>query len=80
MLIWYSGKEEKLLKLSHVSRIIPGQRTVSLYYYAFCWEKKISCEALLLISFFPFSANWWDFVMRPVRIENFLKHDLKSYL
>ncbi|XP_010242447.1 PREDICTED: uncharacterized protein LOC104586793, partial [Nelumbo nucifera] len=27
LLIWYSGKEEKHLKLSHVSRIIPGQRT-----------------------------------------------------
>ncbi|XVE54814.1 hypothetical protein DITRI_Ditri03aG0112800 [Diplodiscus trichospermus] len=26
-LIWYSDKEEKQLKLSHVSRIIPGQRT-----------------------------------------------------
>lgn len=29
ILIWFSGKEEKHLKLSHVSRIIPGQRTVS---------------------------------------------------
>ncbi|XVF24448.1 hypothetical protein REPUB_Repub13aG0128800 [Reevesia pubescens] len=27
VLIWISGKEEKYLKLSHVSRIIPGQRT-----------------------------------------------------
>ncbi|KAL5720035.1 hypothetical protein ACHQM5_012746 [Ranunculus cassubicifolius] len=27
ILIWFSGKEEKHLKLSHVSRIIPGQRT-----------------------------------------------------
>ncbi|KAF5181373.1 Regulator of chromosome condensation [Thalictrum thalictroides] len=27
VLIWFSGKEEKHLKLSHVSRIIPGQRT-----------------------------------------------------
>ncbi|XP_034705069.1 PH, RCC1 and FYVE domains-containing protein 1-like [Vitis riparia] len=27
VLIWLSGKEEKRLKLSHVSRIIPGQRT-----------------------------------------------------
>nr|GLL32479.1 uncharacterized protein LOC109152407 [Ipomoea trifida]GMD21464.1 PH, RCC1 and FYVE domains-containing protein 1 [Ipomoea batatas]GMD23044.1 PH, RCC1 and FYVE domains-containing protein 1 [Ipomoea batatas]GMD24460.1 PH, RCC1 and FYVE domains-containing protein 1 [Ipomoea batatas]GME04301.1 PH, RCC1 and FYVE domains-containing protein 1 [Ipomoea batatas] len=26
-LIWFSGKEEKYLKLSHVSRIISGQRT-----------------------------------------------------
>lgn len=30
MLIWYSGKEERQLKLNQVSRIIPGQRTVSL--------------------------------------------------
>ncbi|EPS59802.1 hypothetical protein M569_15002, partial [Genlisea aurea] len=27
VLIWFSGKEEKQLKLSHVSRIISGQRT-----------------------------------------------------
>uniref|UniRef100_A0A803MYA4 PH domain-containing protein n=1 Tax=Chenopodium quinoa TaxID=63459 RepID=A0A803MYA4_CHEQI len=27
VLVWYSGNEEKHLKLSHVSRIIPGQRT-----------------------------------------------------
>ncbi|CAA0813202.1 Regulator of chromosome condensation (RCC1) family with FYVE zinc finger domain [Striga hermonthica] len=27
VLLWYSGKEEKKLKLSHVSRIISGQRT-----------------------------------------------------
>ncbi|GFQ02894.1 ultraviolet-b receptor uvr8 [Phtheirospermum japonicum] len=27
VLIWYSGKEEKHLKLSHVTRIISGQRT-----------------------------------------------------
>ena len=27
MLIWYSDKEEKQLKLSNVSRIIPGHRT-----------------------------------------------------
>lgn len=27
VLIWFSGKEEKHLKLSHVSRIISGQRT-----------------------------------------------------
>ncbi|XP_010683221.2 PH, RCC1 and FYVE domains-containing protein 1 [Beta vulgaris subsp. vulgaris] len=27
VLIWYSGREEKQLKLSQVSRIIPGQRT-----------------------------------------------------
>ncbi|XP_050903904.1 PH, RCC1 and FYVE domains-containing protein 1 isoform X2 [Lathyrus oleraceus] len=28
VLIWFSGKEEKHLKLSHVSRIISGQRTI----------------------------------------------------
>jgi len=28
-LIWYSGREEKKLWLNTVSRIIPGQRTVS---------------------------------------------------
>lgn len=28
-LVWYIGKEEKKLRLIHVSRIIPGQRTVS---------------------------------------------------
>ncbi|XP_074284695.1 PH, RCC1 and FYVE domains-containing protein 1-like [Silene latifolia] len=27
LLLWYSGNEEKHLRLSHVSRIIPGQRT-----------------------------------------------------
>eukprot|EP00252_Welwitschia_mirabilis_P008654 TRINITY_DN20650_c0_g1_i1.p1 TRINITY_DN20650_c0_g1~~TRINITY_DN20650_c0_g1_i1.p1 ORF type:complete len:1115 (+),score=250.60 TRINITY_DN20650_c0_g1_i1:356-3700(+) len=27
VLVWYSGKEEKHLRLSHVTRIIPGQRT-----------------------------------------------------
>ncbi|GAV62006.1 RCC1 domain-containing protein/FYVE domain-containing protein/BRX domain-containing protein/Mcp5_PH domain-containing protein/BRX_N domain-containing protein [Cephalotus follicularis] len=32
-LIWYSGKEEKQLKLSHVSRIIPGQRTAIFQRY-----------------------------------------------
>ena len=29
VLIWFSAKEEKHLRLSHVSRIMPGQRTVS---------------------------------------------------
>ncbi|KAF8378430.1 hypothetical protein HHK36_029769 [Tetracentron sinense] len=33
LLIWYSGKEEKQLKLSHVSRIIPGQRTAIFQRY-----------------------------------------------
>lgn len=27
VLLWYSGKKEKHLKLNHVSRIVPGQRT-----------------------------------------------------
>ena len=31
MLIWYSGKKVKQLKLSNVSRIILGQCTVSFY-------------------------------------------------
>ena len=42
ILIWFSGKEEKRLKLTNVSRIISGQRTVSFltwlgnhwYYFA----------------------------------------------
>ncbi|XP_015576845.1 PH, RCC1 and FYVE domains-containing protein 1 isoform X1 [Ricinus communis] len=33
MLIWYSGKEEKQLKLSQVSKIIPGQRTAIFQRY-----------------------------------------------
>lgn len=33
VLIWYSGKEEKQLKLSQVSRIIPGQRTAIFQRY-----------------------------------------------
>lgn len=33
ILIWFSGKEEKQLRLSHVSRIIPGQRTVSYHFW-----------------------------------------------
>ncbi|KAB1994180.1 hypothetical protein ES319_D13G081900v1 [Gossypium barbadense] len=32
-LIWYSGKEEKQLKLSQVSRIIPGKRTAVFHRY-----------------------------------------------
>ncbi|AEE31928.1 P-loop containing nucleoside triphosphate hydrolases superfamily protein [Arabidopsis thaliana] len=28
-LVWYSGKEEKQIKLSQVLRIVPGQRTIS---------------------------------------------------
>ncbi|EPS63615.1 hypothetical protein M569_11169, partial [Genlisea aurea] len=33
VLIWFSGKEEKHLKLSHVSRIISGQRTPIFHRY-----------------------------------------------
>ncbi|RDX61814.1 PH, RCC1 and FYVE domains-containing protein 1, partial [Mucuna pruriens] len=33
LLLWYSGKEEKKLKLSTVSRIIPGQRTATFQRY-----------------------------------------------
>ncbi|XP_043706595.1 PH, RCC1 and FYVE domains-containing protein 1-like isoform X2 [Telopea speciosissima] len=33
LLIWYSGKEERQLKLNHVSRIIPGQRTAIFQRY-----------------------------------------------
>ncbi|KAM1018345.1 hypothetical protein ACFX15_039235 [Malus domestica] len=33
VLIWYSGKEEKYLKLSQVSRIVPGQRTQTFQRY-----------------------------------------------
>lgn len=43
VLIWYSGKEEKQLKLSHVSRIIPGQRTVSLYCCALATQVLVKC-------------------------------------
>lgn len=34
-LIWYSGGEEKILWLSTVSRIIPGQRTVSIWLFRY---------------------------------------------
>ncbi|TKY58824.1 E3 ubiquitin-protein ligase HERC2 [Spatholobus suberectus] len=33
LLLWYSGKEEKQLKLSTVSKIIPGQRTATFQRY-----------------------------------------------
>lgn len=33
LLIWYKGKEEKHIKLSTVSRIIPGQRTATFQRY-----------------------------------------------
>ncbi|KAE9607938.1 hypothetical protein Lal_00039992 [Lupinus albus] len=33
LIIWYSGKEEKQIKLSTVSKIIPGQRTATFQRY-----------------------------------------------
>lgn len=47
-LIWFSDKEEKHLKLSRVSRIISGQRTVSfllnnIYHYAALIYLKLIC-------------------------------------
>ncbi|OVA01155.1 FYVE zinc finger [Macleaya cordata] len=33
VLLWFSGKEEKQLRLSHVSRIVPGQRTAIFQRY-----------------------------------------------
>ncbi|XP_059638765.1 PH, RCC1 and FYVE domains-containing protein 1 [Cornus florida] len=33
VLIWYAGKKEKQLRLSHISRIIPGQRTAIFQRY-----------------------------------------------
>lgn len=37
ILVWYSGKEEKHLKLSQVSKIIPGQRTVRYNLIVLLW-------------------------------------------
>ncbi|RVW31236.1 PH, RCC1 and FYVE domains-containing protein 1 [Vitis vinifera] len=44
MLIWYSGKEEKQLKLNNVSRIIPGQRTDQMTFLSWLlmWFEAIS--------------------------------------
>lgn len=42
--VWYHDKEEKQLELCHVSRIIPGQRTVSLS---------------IPTSFFPYKGNFF---------------------
>ncbi|KAG7022112.1 hypothetical protein SDJN02_15841, partial [Cucurbita argyrosperma subsp. argyrosperma] len=54
VLIWFSGKEEKHLKLSHVSRIISGQRTVSLQF------------KIIIISEYPIQNNYyWEY-----RIQN----------
>jgi len=48
-LIWYSGRKEKQLKLSNVSKIIPGQRTVS------------SCNHYLVIFLFVLIAYKCNF-------------------
>lgn len=52
MLIWFSGKEEKHLKLNHVSRIMPGQRTVCPHALTsfFSSSKIIHKEILWIIS------------------------------
>lgn len=43
-LLWYCGKTEKRLKLSSVTRIIPGQRTVSLFLVdVFLWSADSEC-------------------------------------
>ncbi|KAL5747426.1 hypothetical protein ACOSP7_024429 [Xanthoceras sorbifolium] len=46
LLIWYSGKEEKQLKLSHISRIIPGQRTTIFQRYP---QPKKECQSFSLL-------------------------------
>lgn len=46
VLIWFSGKEEKLLKLSHVSRIMPGQRTTIFQRYP---RPEKECQSFSLI-------------------------------
>ncbi|CAN6444048.1 unnamed protein product [Victoria cruziana] len=46
VLIWYSGKEEKHLKLSHVSRIVPGQRTAIFQRYP---RPEKECQSFSLI-------------------------------
>ncbi|KAG8068991.1 hypothetical protein GUJ93_ZPchr0005g14373 [Zizania palustris] len=47
ILIWFSGKEEKQLRLSHVSRIIPGQRTAIFQRYP---RPEKECQSFSLIS------------------------------
>ncbi|KAG8085423.1 hypothetical protein GUJ93_ZPchr0010g9979 [Zizania palustris] len=47
VLIWFSGKEEKQLRLSHVSRIIPGQRTAIFQRYP---RPEKECQSFSLIS------------------------------
>ncbi|XP_010926966.1 PH, RCC1 and FYVE domains-containing protein 1 isoform X1 [Elaeis guineensis] len=46
VLIWFSGKEEKHLKLSHVSRIMPGQRTAIFQRYP---RPEKECQSFSLI-------------------------------
>ncbi|KAG6494444.1 hypothetical protein ZIOFF_049470 [Zingiber officinale] len=46
LLIWFSGKEEKHLKLSHVTRIIPGQRTAIFQRYP---QPEKECQSFSLI-------------------------------
>lgn len=46
MLIWFSGKEEKHLKLNHVSRIMPGQRTAIFQRYP---RPEKECQSFSLI-------------------------------
>ncbi|ERM94419.1 hypothetical protein AMTR_s00010p00256680 [Amborella trichopoda] len=43
ILLWYSGKEEKQLKLSQVSRIIPGQRTSVSFAKSFALKLSLVC-------------------------------------
>ncbi|KAL0926186.1 hypothetical protein M5K25_002395 [Dendrobium thyrsiflorum] len=46
MLIWFSGKDEKHLKLNHVSRIMPGQRTAIFQRYP---RPEKECQSFSLI-------------------------------
>lgn len=43
MLIWYYGKDEKHLELCNVTKIIPGQRTVSLLNF-FLTSRRCLCK------------------------------------
>ncbi|KAJ6831907.1 uncharacterized protein M6B38_343410 [Iris pallida] len=45
-LIWFSGKEEKHLRLSHVARIMPGQRTAIFQRYP---RPEKECQSFSLI-------------------------------
>ncbi|KAG0503128.1 hypothetical protein HPP92_003200 [Vanilla planifolia] len=46
VLIWFSGKEEKHLKLNHVTRIMPGQRTQIFQRYP---RPEKECQSFSLI-------------------------------